>query len=608
MMDPPADRRNETHPPTRGDDPATRLATHDAGALAALHDRHAGAMYSLAMRIAGEPADAEAVVRDVFAALRPEAERRPGGRAPDAQRLLSATRVRAIEHMRARGEAPPAAEAAANDAAADAQAGGDPPAAAQAPNHASAGEQTADVRKQDGDGVRESPHRASAGEQTADVATLRLPDPVQGRITGEDGPVDAPRLRAAFRALPSLERLAIELAYFEGLTISQIAARLEQAPGAANARIRTGLLRLAGGTGAQRKYESRHDAPPTHELAGLYALGALNAGERAAFDAHLEAHRESVDEVLSLLPVTRRLAWAAPPHEPPPGLRERVVRTVTGAPPPERTPPGRIQRPAAARRAVTGAPPPEPNLPLQQAAPIVPKTSTAPKTAPTAPKTAPTVPKTASTAPKTASTVPKTAPTVPKTTPAMPKPTPTAQKKGRRRVLLALVAGSLAAAAGLGLWGSRQANLATALQENLDAANTQARIAELETASALRIADALRDGARVLTAADVRTLDLTGQPAAPDARGRLFWSAGEGGLLTATGLPPVPPGLVYQLWLIPDTTPVRAALLQVDAEGRAMAAATPPDGVTEPVPAAVTLEPAGGAATPGGDVYLLGRP
>ena len=598
MMDPPADRRNETHPPTRGDDPATRLATHDAGALAALHDRHAGAMYSLAMRIAGEPADAEAVVRDVFAALRPEAERRPGGRAPDAQRLLSATRVRAIEHVRARGEAPPAAEAAANDAAADAQAGGDPSAAAQAPNHASAGEQTADVRKQDGDGVRESPHRASTGEQTADVATLRLPDPVQGRITGEDGPVDAHRLRAAFRALPLLERLAIELAYFEGLTISQIAERLEQAPGAANARIRTGLQRLAGGAGARRAHESRRDAPPTHELAGLYALGALNAGERAAFDAHLEAHRESVDEVLSLLPVTRRLVWAAPPHEPPAGLRERVVRSVTGAPPPEPNPPGRIQRPAAARRAVTGAPPPEPNPPgrIQRPAAARRAVTGAPPPEPNPPLQ------------QVAPIVPKTASTVPKTTPAMPKPTPTAQKKGGRRALLALAAGSLIAAAGLGLWGSRQANLATALQENLDAANTQARIAELETASALRTADALRDGARVLTATDVRTLDLTGQPAAPDARGRLFWSAGEGGLLTATGLPPAPPGLVYQLWLIPDTTPVRAALLQVDAEGRAMAAATTPDGVTEAFPAAVTLEPAGGAATPGGDVYLLGRP
>ena len=534
-------------------------------------------MYSLAMRIAGEPADAEAVVRDVFAAFRPEAERRPGGRAPDAQRLLSATRVRAIEHVRERDGAPPAA----NDAAAAAQAGDDPPAGAQTPDRTSAGAQTADVRKQDGDGVREHPRRTSAGAQTADVATLRLPDPVQGRITGEDGPVDAPRLRAAFRALPPLERLAIELAYFEGLTISQIAARLEQAPDAANARIRTGLQRLAGGAGAWRMRESRRGAPPTRELAGLYALGALNAGERAAFDAHLEAHRESVDEVLSLLPVTRRLVWAAPPHEPPPGLRERIVKAVAGAPPPEPATPGRIRQPAAARRGVTGAPPPEPATPLRKAAPTVQKTTPAAQ---------------------------KTTPTVQKTTPAAQKTAPAAQKKGGRRALLALAVGSLAAAAGLGLWASRQANLATALQENLDAANTQTRIAELETAAAQRTADALRDGARVLTAADVRTLDLTGQPAAPDARGRLFWSASEGGVFTAAGLPPVPPGLVYQLWLIPDTTPVRAALLQVDAEGHAMAAATTPDGVTEPVPAAVTLESAGGAATPGGDVYLLGRP
>ena len=567
-------------------------------------------MYSLAMRIAGEPADAEAVVRDVFAAFRPEAERRPGGRAPDAQRLLSATRVRAIEHVRARGEAPPAA----HDAAAAAQAGDDPPAGAQTPDRTSAGAQTADVRKQDGDGVRKHPHRTSAGARTADVATLRLPDPVQGRITGEDGPVDAPRLRAAFRALPPLERLAIELAYFEGLTISQIAARLEQAPDAANARIRTGLQRLAGGAGTLRMRESRRGAPlPTRELAGLYALGALNAGERAAFDAHLEAHRESVDEVLSLLPVTRRLVWAAPPHEPPPGLRERVVKAVAGEPPPEPTLPGRSQRPAAARRAVTGEPPPEPTLLLQKAAPTVQETTpTVQKTAPATqkkgvigePPPEPTTPLR-----KVAPTVQKTAPATQKTTPAAQKTAPAAQKKGGRRALLALAAGLFAAAAGIALWGSRQeANLVTALQENLDAANTQARIAELETAAAQRTADTLRDGARVLTAADVRTLDLTGQPAAPDARGRLFWSASEGGVFTATGLPPVPPGLVYQLWLIPDTTPVRAALLQVDAEGRAMAAATPPDGVTEPVPAAVTLESAGGAATPGGDVYLLGRP
>ena len=106
----------------------------------------------------------------------------------------------------------------------------------------------------------------------------------------------------------------------------------------------------------------------------------------------------------------------------------------------------------------------------------------------------------------------------------------------------------------------------------------------------------------------MQTLELGGQPSAPEARGRLFWSATGGALLATTGLPPLPPGRIYQLWLIPEATPISAALLSVDAAGRAMATVTPPEGVTERVPAAVTLEPAGGAASPGGEVYLLGRP
>ena len=129
----------------------------------------------------------------------------------------------------------------------------------------------------------------------------------------------------------------------------------------------------------------------------------------------------------------------------------------------------------------------------------------------------------------------------------------------------------------------------------------------METAAAERIADALRGGAGILTADGVQTLDLAGQPAASGARGRLFRSAG-GAFLAATGLPPLPPGRVYQLWLIPDATPISAGVLSVDADGRAMATVTLPEGVTEPVPAALTLEPAGGVESPAGDVYLLGRP
>ena len=191
---------------------------------------------------------------------------------------------------------------------------------------------------------------------------------------------------------------------------------------------------------------------------------------------------------------------------------------------------------------------------------------------------------------------------------AGPTPAPAAWWKGGRRALLSLAAAGLVAAAGLGLAASRQSALATALQENLDAANAQARIAELETEAAQRIADELRGGAGVLTSGDVRTLELAGQPAAPEARGRLFRSPGGGAFFAAAGLPPLPPGRVYQLWLIPEATPIAAALLSVDADGYALAAVTLPANVTENVPAALTQESAGGVERPAGNVYLLGRP
>ena len=567
MMHPSTGQRPDT-PPRRDGKPTVRLEAGDATTLAALYDRHAGVMYSLALRITGEPPDAEAIVKGVFATARSEAGRRTGEHPRDVHWLLATTRIRAIDHVRAGGtsrDAPPVSKASGDDL----------------------------------------PSSSAPG----DLATLHLPDPARGRVTDGQGPDDVPRLRSAFRELPPLERLAIELAYFEGLTVSEIAARLEQAPDAANTRIRTGLQRLAGRVGAQRMGKPRHDMPPTRELAGLYALGALNARERAAFDAHLEVHRESVDEVLSLLPVTRGLAWTVLPHEPPHGLRERVMETATGAPLPDAVQreetgssrPSRVDAPDEPP-AKDGSEPTDDDVDRTVAARTAGSVETA-RPVDEAGRPASTPPVQEESAPLAQQIIP----TAEEASLAMPTPTPSAQQGGRRALLL-LVAGSLVVAAGLGLVAVRQNRMATALQENLDAANTQARIAELETAAARRIAGALQEGAGVLTADDVQTLELAGQPSAPDARGRLFWTASEGALLAATGLPPLPPGRIYQLWLIPEATPISAALLSVDAEGRAMATVTPSEGVTERVPAAVTLEPAGGAESPGGEVYLLGRP
>lgn len=70
-----------------------------------------------------------------------------------------------------------------------------------------------------------------------------------------------------------------------------------------------------------------------HGLAGPYALGALSERDRAAFDAHLEVSRASVDEVMAVLPVAHRLAYAVPFREAPAPLRDRTLQAATGAAP-----------------------------------------------------------------------------------------------------------------------------------------------------------------------------------------------------------------------------------------------------------------------------------
>jgi anti-sigma-K factor RskA len=146
------------------------------------------------------------------------------------------------------------------------------------------------------------------------------------------------------------------------------------------------------------------------------------------------------------------------------------------------------------------------------------------------------------------------------------------------------------------------------------------RSLESELASALlrvddgerRVTVALRAAANaeaplaILTAPDVRRVDLAGQPAAPSASARAFWSRSRGLVITASNLPALPAGRVYQLWFVTAGAPVSAGLLTPDGQGALTSTLTTPSTVPNPLALAVTLEPEGGAPAPTGDKFLVG--
>jgi RNA polymerase sigma-70 factor (ECF subfamily) len=167
-----------------------RAAEGDSGALAALYDQHARGVYSLALRILAVEADAEDVVQEVFAQVWRQAGRYDQSRGTVAAWLLTMARTRAIDRLRARLARPDTA--------------GPPP------------------------------------DEIWAVRAAPAADPAEAIEAARD----AERVREALDELPLLQRLAIELAYFEGLTQSEIAARLEEPLGTVKTRIRLGLLKL----------------------------------------------------------------------------------------------------------------------------------------------------------------------------------------------------------------------------------------------------------------------------------------------------------------------------------------------------------------------------
>jgi RNA polymerase sigma-70 factor (ECF subfamily) len=168
-----------------------RVAAGDSGGLAALYDRHGRSVYSLALRILGDEGDAEEATQDVFAQAWRSAGQYDPSRGTVVAWLLVMARTRAIDRVRARRVRP-------------------------------------EGRVHEDDGL------------TLQQLPATDPDVASEMMAAERGL----RVRRALEELPFLQRVAIELAYYEGLSQREIAERLEQPLGTVKTRMRLGLLKL----------------------------------------------------------------------------------------------------------------------------------------------------------------------------------------------------------------------------------------------------------------------------------------------------------------------------------------------------------------------------
>ncbi|HEY1923368.1 MAG TPA: sigma-70 family RNA polymerase sigma factor [Tepidisphaeraceae bacterium] len=166
------------------------IEQQNPGALSQLYDRYGGLVFTLGLRMLRDRGEAEELVSDVFLELWRRCERYDSSRGAPLAYLVTLARSRAIDRQRSA-----AFRAKTNLSAADSLDSGNPSAA---------------------------------------------PDPPSSAIIVEN----RKRVRAALQQLEPPYRQAVELAFFDGLSHTQIAQRLDKPLGTIKTYVRQGLIRL----------------------------------------------------------------------------------------------------------------------------------------------------------------------------------------------------------------------------------------------------------------------------------------------------------------------------------------------------------------------------
>ncbi len=165
-----------------------RISQGDETAVGQLYDMTSSIVYGLALRILGEASNAEEVVLDVYTQVWRQAATYDEARGAPLAWLLTIARTRSVDRLRSGWQ-----------------------------------------RRQ-----RTEPL------ETSDTTPVSKENPELAAEIGERRRI----VRSALEELNSDQRQAIELAYYSGLSHSEIAARLNEPLGTVKTRIRLGMIKL----------------------------------------------------------------------------------------------------------------------------------------------------------------------------------------------------------------------------------------------------------------------------------------------------------------------------------------------------------------------------